>query len=101
MHGIRSRFGFRGLMLVVIMERVLQLFELRRFDKRFGACFFRFRLIFAFRLRFFVLGFGKLFGECAHFIVGKAPAILGTDLCCFRKFAFGLTRSDFRLDDRQ
>jgi hypothetical protein len=89
-HRICRLFGFRGIRLVIVMQRVLQIFELRRFDKRFGGCFFRFRLIFTFRLSFFVLGFGKLLSERAYLIVGKARAVLGVDFRSVRNFRFGL-----------
>ena len=90
MHRIRRLFGFRGIRLMIVMQRVLQFFELRRFDKRFGSCLLDFRQIFSFRLGFFVLGFGKLLGQRAHLIVGKTRAVVGRDFRSVRNFRFGL-----------
>ncbi len=75
MHFVRVGFRFRGFLLVIFVQRILQLFELRLFDERFGGRFLRFCNFFRLRLRFFVLGFGQLFGERGYFIVGKARAV--------------------------
>ena len=75
---------------MIVVERVLQLFKLGRFDERFGGRFLRFRQIVRLGLRFFVLGFGQLFGERAHFIVGKARAVVDMGFRCFRDITFRL-----------
>ena len=88
-HGVRRRFGIGGFIFVIVVQRILQFIEFRGFDERLGDRFFRFVTSFGLRLRFFVLGFGKLFGERGHFLVGKARAVVGMGFRRFRNFGFG------------
>ena len=90
MRGIRRCFGVGGFMLMIVIQRILQFIEFRCFDERFGGRFFRFFPFFGLRLRFFVLGFGKLFGERGCFILGKDRAVVGMGFRRLRKFVFGL-----------
>jgi hypothetical protein len=57
-HGIRSFLGVGRVILLIVIERILQFLEFRRFDEWFGRRFFRFGEVFRLCLGFFVLGFG-------------------------------------------
>ena len=88
-HFVGRCFGFGSLILVIVMQRVLQIVEFRRFDELVRDRFFRFFPVFGLRLRFFVLGLGQLFGERGYFLVGKARAVVGLDFWGFRKLGSG------------
>lgn len=88
-HFVGYRFRILGIFLVIVVERVLQLFELRFFDERFGGRFLGFRQIFRLSLRLFVLGFGKLFSEGRYFIVGKACTVVHMGFGRFRQLRSG------------
>jgi hypothetical protein len=64
-------FVFFEFVFRVCFQCILQFFQFGGFDKRFGHRFDRFRPVFGVRLRFFVLGFGKLLGQRSDFFVRK------------------------------
>ena len=57
------------------MQRVLQILQFRGVDEGFQRCVCGFLAILGFGLRFFVLGFGELFGERVYILIGKAYAV--------------------------
>ena len=123
MHFLGDGVGFRGGVLVIrlviffaivflitfvvffVVQRFLQLFELGGLHVRFRNRFDGLGTLFGIGLRFFVLGFGKLFRERVYVFLGKARTILG--LRPARDFRFGrrrrngvLLRGRVRLDLR-
>ena len=93
MHFVGQGVGFLGRILVIVfplvflivlvigIQRLLQLFEFGGLYVRFGHRFDRFRPLFGLGLRFFVLGLGQLFGERCDFFVRKTCAIRGVRVC--------------------
>jgi hypothetical protein len=63
MHFVGDGVGFLCRVLVVGIQRLLQLFEFGGLYKGFGHCFDCFPPFFGTGLRFFVLGLGELFGK--------------------------------------
>ena len=83
MHFVGDGVGFLRRVLVIVfvisfligVQRFLQLFEFGGLYKRFGHCFDRLGPLFSIGLRFFVLGFGKLFGKRGYIFLGEVCAI--------------------------
>ena len=83
MHFVGKGVGFLGRVLLIVfvvilligIQRFLQLFELGGLYKRLGHRFDRLRALFGIGLRFFVLGFGQLLGERGYIFLGKDRTI--------------------------
>ena len=63
------------IVFLISVQRFLQLFEFGGLYKRFGHGFDGLGALFGIGLRFFVLGFGKLFGERGDIFLGEVRAI--------------------------
>jgi hypothetical protein len=75
MHFVGEGVGFLRGVLVIGIQRFLQLFEFGGLYKGFGHRFNRLRPLFGIGLRFFVLGLGKLFGQRGYIFLREAGAI--------------------------
>jgi hypothetical protein len=79
-HFVGDGIGFFGRVFVIVVIRVqrfLQLFEFRGLDKRFGHGFDGLGAFFGIGLGFFVFGFRQLFGERSYFFLGQRSSIRG------------------------
>jgi len=73
MHFVGKGLGFlrRVLVILIGVQRFLQLFQFGGLYIRFSHGFDCLRPLFGIGLRFFVLGLGKLFGKRAYIFLGK------------------------------
>jgi hypothetical protein len=69
-HFVGFGVGLIGRVFMIVMQRILQIFQLGGIDERFGSRFFGVDDLFCFGLRFFVLGFGKLLGQSGYLLIG-------------------------------
>ena len=75
MHFVGDGVGFLRGVLVIGIQRFLQLFEFGGLYKGFGHRFHRLGPLFGIGLSFFVLGLGQLFGKRGYIFLREAGAI--------------------------